>query len=203
MRLFLVFTALAVVVSAGVMAAPATAGLFDSAWDEALEARDKCNNAVRAEPRYQGILAKIVVGREAPTFAQLSDDTVPTEEEAGLLQTFTTASEPCRAIYRKAVERDHPWMLNSVDRFYFQQDVVMIELVKRRITWGNANRLRRESRLSYEQAWDAYDKARSDAERRAIADSLDKIGDTIRNQPPPPGSGRVTCRWLGPTLICD
>lgn len=148
-------------------------------------------------------LTPIFFGGDAPSFAQLADDTAPSEEEAAALQGFTTRNEACRQIYRKAVAKDHPWMTTTVERYYFQQDVVMIELVKRRISWGNANKLRRESRLTYEQAWEAYNKAQSDAERRAIVKSLEGISDTIQNQPPPPGSGRVTCRWLGPTLICD
>jgi hypothetical protein len=53
-----------------------------------------------------------------------------------------------------------------------------------------------------------HDWARSEDERRASAESSDRLAKDLAKYTqftlrPPPASGRLTCQWIGPTLHCE
>lgn len=79
-----------------------------------------------------------------------------------------------------AVGGHHPALLHAHELRYFQTDLVYVKLIQRQITFGNANRLMNESYLEFWQRIVAYDRARSDAERRQQAEENRRLADQAR-----------------------
>lgn len=172
-----------------------------ASWDSEYQKVVACSSAVDSDPRLSPINKKLAV--EAPTFEQLSDQSIPTETESSLLRERLQRKQPCRDLERAAIQTFHPWMLPAADLRYFQAELVYVQLIQRRLVYGNANALLRQSFLEFSERWSAYQKARSDEERRQLARGFEDLSRQFQSAPPPaPGASRVTCQWVGPTLHC-
>ncbi len=133
--------------------------------------------------------------------SQLADESLPTVEEVPIIRQRAERLQACRETMLVAVRRHHPYLAPVLELRNFKFKIVYVELMQRRISYGNANRLLHEAWLEARAAEAQYDRARSEAERRALAESFDRMDRQVRS--PPPGSGRMTCRWIGATLYCD
>ena len=181
---------------------PAAAGLFGSSWDEDIGKAAACVDAVAAQPESQAMAQKLVI--QEPTLDQLSDRSIPTEAEAQEIRRGTAAVRPCRELTLAALRKHHPFLVSTFQLRFFQVDLVYVQLIQRRIAFGDANRLMQESWLEFRRNQEQYAQARADAERRAQAEAVDALMRQAHSAPPPPpGARRLNCRWIGPTLYCD
>ena len=177
----------------------AVAGLFSSGWEDDRGKAESCVISLDRDPELQLINTRLV--RRDPALAQLADEGIPNESEAQQVSLLSQRLHPCRQMLLAAVRKHHPWFTSAYEIRFFQIDLVFLQLVKRRITFGNANRLLHEAYLEFSAREDAYFQARSDEQRRAFAESLRSIQPQVG--PQPPGLGRMTCRWVRSTLYCD
>lgn len=182
--------------------AVADADLFGPGWSGKRDQANACYEAVDRDVEFQSLRGRLVF--DAPTLGQLSDETVPSSGDVDTIESFWRKRSPCREMMVMALREHHPFLLPAYEIRNFQWDIVFAHLLKRRITFGNANQLIYDAELEYRQRKASYDQSRSDEQRRAIAQSLDRVNQQARSAPPPPpGVGRLKCRWVGPTLYCD
>jgi hypothetical protein len=179
----------------------AIAGLFGSSWEDDRDKASSCFDSVYYAPEFREISDKLPIAN--PTLQQLSDESVPTESEAQKIRDRVDRARRCRELMMSAIREHHPYLLSAIELRYFQADIVYVQLLQRRITFGNANRLLQESWLQLREREDRYDQARSEEQRRALAESMRDLSRQAQSSPPPAGTGRMTCRWIGPTLYCD
>jgi hypothetical protein len=198
MRIFPVAAVTAIVLA---LALPAAGGLFGSSWAEERDKANRCYELVDRDPEFRSLYVKLAI--DSPTLDQLADMTLPTESEAMLIRGLAGKRVPCREGMLAALREHHPFLVSSYEIRNFQWDIVYAQLMNRRITFGNANRLIHQSELEFRKRQEKYNQARSDEQRRALADSMRDLSRQAQSSPPPSGSGRMTCRWIGPTLYCD
>jgi hypothetical protein len=197
----LLSSVLTVVIAVFFLSESALAGLFGSSWEEDRAVADKCYASANNDPALQLTAGKLVINY--PSVAQLSDDTTPSVDEAETIRQGAERVRPCRDLMSRALQKHHPFLVAVFDIRNFQIDLVYVPLIKRQITYGNANRLLHESFLEFQSRWDKYEQARSDEQRRVLAESMRDLSRQAQSSPPPSGTGRMTCRWIGPTLYCD
>lgn len=140
---------------------------------------------------------------------------IPTPQEAELLKQYLPGRAQCVGRVRATMATYYPMGLVQLDTVKFRTDLVLGELVNRRITWGNGARLAYQAYL--EAANQFTEDARRDMERReALAVEQAKVNAQLvgglanaaatrqRSRPPaaPASMGVTNCRWLGSTLNC-
>jgi hypothetical protein len=179
----------------------ASADIFGSSWERDRDSAISCFQSVNQDPAFQPIFRKLPPSD--PSLDQLSDASLPTAREIQLIRVVADRKLPCRNLQLTAVEKHHRWLKAAVELRYFQIDLVYVQLFQGRVTFGNANKLLQESNLEFKAREEQYFQARSDEQRRALAESMRDLSRQAQSSPPPSGSGRMTCRWIGPTLYCD
>lgn len=183
---------------------PAHAGLFSSGWEDDMDKVEVCFKPLETDSDVQFLEAKVQVdkSRPPPTVVQLSDDAFPTPGDVEIMRRATAKRQPCRDMVAAAFRKHHPYLASAVERRFFQNDVVFVELFKQRISYGNATRLIHEAFLEYESLRTRYDQARDEEQRRAFGDYMRR---SQQQQPviPFPNTSKATCRWVGSTLYCD
>lgn len=151
------------------------------------------------------LITPLMFGHEQP----------PTQSEAGLLKKYLVGRGWCLTRVRSTMATFYPLGLAQFDTAKFRTDLVLAELVNRRITWGNGARLAYQA---YLEATNQFtEAARRDMERReALAVERAKAnahlvsglanaaaGAAQRPAPVSPSTiGITNCRWLGSTLNC-
>lgn len=198
MRLVLLLFVLSIALSDSVDASSTWAGAVDDA--------DRCTEAVTRDGAFAGLGRKLVP-EGTPNLDQLTDDSIASAAEIELIRQRSSRMLPCREIILNAARRHHPLLVSALEVFYFQADMVYVQLIKQRITFGNANKLLRESGLEYEARERAYFQAQSDQQRqeqaerdRRLADQARRWRDSIDRDYPP---GKVTtCSWNASMLVC-
>jgi hypothetical protein len=167
--------------------------------------REKANSCFQNADRVSSVsLIATRLVRRYPDAAQLADEAIPDEPEAHAVQNRARLELPCRDLMLAAVRNHHPLLLSAYKIRYSQLDLVYEKLIQRRISFGNANRLMKESHLNLRLELSMYDEARSGDERRARAELLDRLVKyTQFVLRPPPDTGRLTCHWVRPTLYCE
>jgi hypothetical protein len=182
-------------------AASALAGIFGSSWAEMRDSANACFDAIDDQAEFRALNLKLPPGK--PTIDNLADESLPNDSELGALRNRASLAASCREKMLSAMREHHPYLLPALELRYFQVDLVYVQLMQRRITFGNANRLIEQSYLEFAAREAEYDRARNDEQRRALADSMRDLSRQAQSSPPPSGTGRMTCRWIGPTLYCD
>lgn len=171
-------------------------------WQEESGNALTCYDNVSRDAQLLPLRSKLAPGR--PTLQQLADETLPTREEVSLIRLRAERLEVCRNLMLAAAKKHHPYLAPALELRDFKLKLVYVQLMQQRITYGNANRLLHEAWLEFQAAQADYDRAQTDAQRRAVGENLDRLARNAQSsQPRLPASGRMTCRWVGPTLYCD
>lgn len=142
-----------------------------------------------------------------PTLEHMTDAKLPTEQDAQRIRAASPRVKKCRGMMLDAVKEFHPFLLPAYEILYWQRDLVYAQLVERRITFGNANRLLNEAFLEFRQREVRYMEAQSErarleeAERnRSFAEQARQTQQAIRDSYTPPRF--YTCYWQGSVLTC-
>jgi hypothetical protein len=108
---------------------------------DANETMNACVKAINAKPEYTLLVPHTVIDNN-PTISQMTDERLPTRQEATLYgQRADEVLQQCIPPVRQAIATYRPWLVNSYDVLVDSIRGVTVLTVERKITW--AERLRR------------------------------------------------------------
>lgn len=168
-------------------------------WQDDTKRANDCYADAARDPAIQILHHRLALGSE-PTLDQLADEGFATDADISAARLRDERTRPCREVLLASAAKHHPFLRPAYQMRFFQTDLVLVQFMQRRITYGNANMLLKQSYLDFAEREARYFQAQSEAQRRAVAESMDSLAQSPRI---PTGSGRMTCRWVGSTLYCD
>jgi len=143
MKRILTIAAIAVVlVGCGTTAAEREAANIKAVTQSAGKEMTACKIAIYNKPEYDSIRDKLLSpeNKFQPTLAQLADDSVPTKDESNLLIRYHDDILPCRGDALSKVESVAPEFTSAMAVGMAEQDEIQLQLVKRHISWGKADK---------------------------------------------------------------
>lgn len=167
-------------------------------------AADFCE-ARRSNPAIKPILGKLpVVDASEITPEMLAIDAPPSAREVEAIKALSRDQVACRDRMH-VVAKDHwPAQTSARKALALKLDLVTADLIKRKITYGAANRSYQEAALEAEAKIAEARQAQLDREREQEALAWRTVGDGIRaiagNQKPEPAAD--TCSWAGDPIEC-
>ena len=170
-----------------------------SAWKADEQNIAGCFAAMDRLPELQAINGKFA--RRDPTPAQLADVSVASDAEAELLRLRIKKTRPCRNLRLSAVQTSYPLLEPAYKTLYYQADQVFEYLIEGWITFGEANRLSRESLVVFEARQRSFLALKSEKRRRKLSVRWDEALQRSHSNPPP-SQGPVTCHWAATNLAC-
>lgn len=100
-----------------------------------------CAQQIETNPAFQGISKHTpLTGRTTPNIEQLADDAIPTEEESKVIVALHNELSQCRARGIEDFMKTVPSLVSIFTPAYLEGDLITVELIKRKITWGEANK---------------------------------------------------------------
>ncbi len=100
-----------------------------------------CLQNIETNPVYQGLSKHTpLTGRMTPSIEQLTDDTLPTEDESKVIVALHNELSQCRARGIEDLMKTVPSLVSIFVPAYLEGDLITVELIKRKITWGEANK---------------------------------------------------------------
>ena len=145
-----------------------------------------------------------IVNVDEITPEMLALDAVPTEQEVEAIRALSRDQRDCRDRV-DSVAKDY-WPTQSATRkgLALKMDLVTAELLKRTLTYGNANRLYQEAALEAEGRLTEDRKEQLAQAREREAEAWRTIGDGIRavagkQKPEPSGD---PCTWVDNNVDC-
>jgi len=151
------------------------------------------------------VLGKLpIVNVDEITPEMLAVDAIPSEEEVEAIRALSRDQRECRDRIDE-VAKDH-WPTQAATRksLALKFDLVTAELLKRNMSYGNANRLYQEAALEAEDRLTEERKAELALARESEAEAWRTIGDGIRavagNQKPEPNGD--PCTWVDNNVDC-
>ncbi len=100
-----------------------------------------CLQKIETNPAFLGISKHTPLsGRMTPNIQQLADDTIPTEEESKVIVALHNELSQCRARGIEDFMKTVPSLVSIFVPAYLEGDLITVELIKRKITWGEANK---------------------------------------------------------------
>ncbi len=160
---------------------------------------------MRANPAIKTLIGKVpIVNVDEITPEMLAIDDVPTTEDVEAIRALSRDQRDCRDRI-DTVAKDH-WPTQSATRkgLAMKLDLVTAELLKRSLSYGNANRLYQEAALDAEGKLTEDVKEQLAQARAQEAEAWRTIGDGIRavagtQKPDPSGD---PCTWVENSVDC-
>lgn len=196
----LIFAALA---TSLVLTGCSTVRAYVAEIDES-RAKEFCE-AQRSNPDITLLSGKVpFVSPDEITPVMLALASVPSPQEADAIKLLAQDQHACRERMDK-VAKDH-WPTQNAMRkaLAMKLDLVTAQLINRKITYGNANRLYQEAALEAEGALTADRKEQLDKVREQEAIAWRTVGDGIRAiaGSQKPEAEPEPCNWSGTTMDC-
>jgi hypothetical protein len=160
----------------------------------------------RSNPDIQPIAGKLpVVHVDEITPEMLIIEAVPTETEVAAIRALSRDQRDCRN-HIEIVAKDH-WPTQTAARkeLAMKVDLVTAQLLKRNLTYGNANRLMQEAALAAEGKFTQDRKEQLAQARMQEVEAWRTIGDGVRaiagtQKPDPSGD---PCTWVDNNVDCS
>lgn len=175
-----------------------------AAFDEG-RATDFCE-ARRSNPAIKPIIGKMpIVSPNEITPEMLALEAVPDARDVEAIRALSRDQAACRDRMH-VVAHDH-WPAQTAARkaLALKLDLVTADLIRRKITFGDANRLYQEAALQAEGKLAETRQAQLEKEREQEALAWRTVGDGIRaiagKQTPEPSEDK--CTWAGDPLDCN
>lgn len=168
------------------------------------DARAFCE-AKRADPAVKPLVGKLpIVDSSEITPHMLALDKVPTSADVEAIIVLSENQHACRDKL-DAVAQDHwPTQVATRKNLALKLDLVTAQLIRRKMTFGNANRLYQEATLEAEGQFTADRKEQMDKAREQESLAWRTLGDGIKaiagTQKPEPTQD--PCTWAGNTVDC-
>jgi len=152
MRIFFVGLALALALTGCATAAQQQAGNIRTVAAQAKEQMKACAVAIYAKPEFAPLLSYLPPpeNQYRPTLAQMNQETYPTPKEAKLLIALHDQSATCRRAALEKIQNVVPTIAIILADTEIAGGRITLQLVKRKITWGQAAR-QRETLISKTQ----------------------------------------------------
>lgn len=100
-----------------------------------------CIATITSNPAYEPILQHTPLdGRTSPTLSQLADRSFATEEHASIIITIHNEMAVCREQLIEASMPVLPGIIPIFVRYYHESDINLVDLMERKITWGDYNK---------------------------------------------------------------
>lgn len=112
-----------------------------------------CEKDVSANPMYRPLGNCFPSGGNAPTLMQLTNKKLPTDEEVQLIISWHNDRARCRVIRIEGLMNSVPGLVPSTVEHYYDTDLVLADLIERKITWGEANKKFHALNLEFQQKW--------------------------------------------------
>jgi hypothetical protein len=160
----------------------------------------------RNNPAARVLAGKLpIVSVDEITPEMLANDAVPSENEVEAIRMLSHDQRDCRA-RKDAVAKDH-WPTQTATRreLALKLDLVTVELLKRKISFGNANRLYQEAALDAEGKLTLDRKDELEKSRQQEANAWKTIGEGIRAiaGTQKPEQTEDPCTWAGNRINCN
>ena len=149
-----------------------------SQTDQAAASFDDCLKQIRNKPVYASLVSHFNdLGTGPPSMAQLTDETLPSPEDAKLIAARFDENNACRGKFLNALAMPRPDLVPIFEDAFTKREGIAVLLVERKITWAEGERRTKnlsadlQQRLaSANRQWLADVTAhRSDANRREAA----------------------------------
>ncbi len=100
---------------------------------------EDCIQKANDNPAY-GMLFKKMPKKGDPTLTQLSDKNLATDAEIKAVTTYYDEIRPCRELLINAMMDINPAMGTITAQSIHVEDFIIVDLIQRKITWGEANK---------------------------------------------------------------
>lgn len=102
-----------------------------------------CVQKIESNPAYQEIAKHTPLnGLVSPTLLQLADAGVPTDEDVQAIIALHNEVSVCRGHSIEDYMQIVPGIIPTTVELYRMSDLITVDLIQRKITWGEANRKR-------------------------------------------------------------
>jgi len=168
------------------------------------DARAYCE-AKRLDPAVKPIAGKLpIVEPSEITPHMLALDKVPTSAEVDAIIVLSENQHACRDKMDEVAKDHWPTQVATRRSLALKLDLVTAQLIRRTMTYGNANRLYQEAALEAEGQLTADRKEQMDKAREEESLAWRTLGDGIKaiagSQKPEPTQD--PCTWAGNTVDC-
>lgn len=99
-----------------------------------------CINDVQSNPKYSSLSKYMPPQNDDFTMEQLSNQSIPTIAEAKLYTQFSNDMKSCKKTFLEASNKTSPLLGSVVLNTNTRTDNVSVEIIQRKITWGEAAR---------------------------------------------------------------
>lgn len=166
-----------------------------------------CSDRTLGDKEIKPIYGKLpIVEVTEITIEMMSLDAVPTDDEVKAIKALFYAQVECSQKIRSVIRKYDPGKLSTFETTFHKYDVIGAELISKRFTYGNANRLFKEAYLSgmnqlSDQVQRDIEQARAlEMERSRM---LLQTGIIIQRSTNANRTRFTNCNWLGSSLNCS
>jgi len=167
------------------------------------EANAFCDK-LRADPAVRPVVGKLpLVSPDEITPDMMALDAVPTDPELDAIKALARNQHACHQRLRTVTQEYEPTRVATHDELNMKLDIVTAELLQKKMSYGNANRLYRQAALEASNKLTEQAKAElADAEERE-ASTWRSLGQTLVGaaRPPSPKADR-SCSWVDSSVDC-
>ena len=143
MRLIVVFLCVCVLMCSCQTAAHRQSISMKEGTQTAQQKVKDCMSKIAANPAYKSFAQHMPLGGTVyPTLTQLADDNLPTAEDVKVIIALHNDMAPCRERLIEDAMNVNPGFIPTMLQFYNGSDLIMVSLMQRKITWGEANKKR-------------------------------------------------------------
>lgn len=103
-----------------------------------------CLGKAHSDPAYVAVQDHFALPPGAATHEQLTDKTMPTDEDVANLRRYLPIQEQCRTALLDEMGSFSPTETAFYKKFFADMDAVLIDLIERKISWGESAQRRRD-----------------------------------------------------------
>jgi len=181
-----------------------------------------CNQKIESNPAYSILLPHTPLNwaTNDPTLTQLADNSLATDEEIAAIIALYNESAPCRAQQIEDYMKIVPGLVPILVQSYHAAEIVVVDLIQRKISWGEANKTLLAQKDEYRiRARDAYQQlgrelqASHEAELAQRQQALNALSQWVYQQQVLAQNQRLInavnrpvtthCWWNGNSLQCQ
>lgn len=104
---------------------------------------DDCFQKIDGNPLYQNINQRLPSDPNQATPMQMADESIPTDEDVQIMISRNNESALCRGQFIEDHMQVVPSIIPFMTEYYYSCDLVAVDLIQRKTSWGEANKRRR------------------------------------------------------------
>ncbi|MBI1210800.1 MAG: hypothetical protein GC190_05010 [Alphaproteobacteria bacterium] len=168
------------------------------------EAKAFCET-LRSDPAIRPVASKLpLISPDEITPEMLAIDATPTDAELGAINALAKDQQQCRRRIRAVVKEHEPTLIATQDELNMKLDLVTAQLLQKKMSYGNANRLYRQAAL------EASNKLTEQA-KQDLANAEEREDETWRSigrgladaaKPSVPRADK-SCSWVDSSVNCN